>query len=954
MVFIKKMVVKGFKSFAPETTISFENAMNVIVGPNGSGKSNVTDAICFVLGRLSAKSMRAAKSANLIFAGTPIHKASPEAYVKLTFDNSDKGFQQDAKEIELERVLRHNGQSIYKINSEIKTRNEIIELLAVAGIDPNGYNIVLQGEIQAFVKMRPEERRQVIEEVAGISVYETRKEKSIHELEKTEERLREVGAILRERTAYLRNLEQERQQAIKFKHLEDQVRRCKATILFKQLEEKKKEISKIDDELEKKSKSREKIRVLSGSLQEKILQSEQKINEINSHIQKSTGIEQENLHSELTILRESLAALTVHRENAQAKLEEVRARKSRAEQNIQALEKEIQELQKKSPLQAKKQHELEQKKSLFDELEKDKRKFYSIKQEIQSLKQRAEDKKIHLQRNKNESDFLLQEITKLGSSLLYNSISQAQEVFKKSKQQLSQSLSKIEEIESTKLSLEKNISISESQISELNSIKLQVSKIDVCPLCRSKITPEHLGHVYSDCDSKISKFSQSLESSRSELAKLSEEFVLAKKSIQELEQRISSTEIEIVNLNNIELRTQGLKRLDSEIKNLEKEIQELTRQREKFEEMHSKFKYSEEKYEQTLLEIEQISSRNEQNLDLDLEMKSRDLAQTKLNIKQADRDNEDLEFEIREKEREIDEKSASLEKKESQERELKDRFNKLFDQRSEMQKEIQQFNLDLANKQHELQSQETEINNSRIDKARVDAERETLETDFSIYSGIELLQGSLEALREKLQKSEESIRVIGSVNMKALEVYDEIKKEYDSIAQKSSQLENEKLEIMKIIEEIDLKKRKTFMKTLSAINELFTRNFMQLSTKGQAFLDLENKEDPFAAGLDIIIKVGKGKYFDVTSLSGGEQTLIALSLIFAIQEHKPYCFYIFDEIDAALDKRNSERLASLIKKHIKSGQYVIVTHNDALMTEASVLYGVTMQDGISKILSLQI
>jgi len=98
MPFIKKMVMRGFKSFASETNVSLENAMNIIVGPNGSGKSNITDAICFVLGRLSAKSMRAAKSANLIFAGTNLHKAAPEAVVKLFFDNSDKGFPIEKRE----------------------------------------------------------------------------------------------------------------------------------------------------------------------------------------------------------------------------------------------------------------------------------------------------------------------------------------------------------------------------------------------------------------------------------------------------------------------------------------------------------------------------------------------------------------------------------------------------------------------------------------------------------------------------------------------------------------------------------------------------------------------------------------------------------------------------------------------------------------------------------------
>jgi chromosome segregation protein len=144
------------------------------------------------------------------------------------------------------------------------------------------------------------------------------------------------------------------------------------------------------------------------------------------------------------------------------------------------------------------------------------------------------------------------------------------------------------------------------------------------------------------------------------------------------------------------------------------------------------------------------------------------------------------------------------------------------------------------------------------------------------------------------------------------------------------------------------------MKTLEAINILFTRNFTQLSKKGEVFLDLENKEDPFAAGLNILVRVGKGKYFDITSLSGGEKTLVALSLIFAIQEHKPYCFYIFDEIDAALDKHNSELLAALIKRYMLSGQYIVITHNDALITAATTLYGVSMQEGLSKVISLKI
>jgi chromosome segregation protein len=205
-----------------------------------------------------------------------------------------------------------------------------------------------------------------------------------------------------------------------------------------------------------------------------------------------------------------------------------------------------------------------------------------------------------------------------------------------------------------------------------------------------------------------------------------------------------------------------------------------------------------------------------------------------------------------------------------------------------------------------------------------------------------------------LKRTQEALIRIGSINMGALEVYESVKKEYDAVYQKVETLEKEKQDIIKIIEEIDKKKKRTFMRTFKAINELFTTNFSKLSNKGSAYLEVENKESIFEGGVNIVVKMTKGKYFDVTSLSGGEQTLVALSLLFAIQEHKPYHFYIFDEIDAALDKRNSERLAALLDQYMKAGQYIVVTHNDALISNSNNLYGVSMHEGVSKVLSLKV
>ena len=191
-----------------------------IIGPNGSGKSNISDALCFVLGRLSIKSMRASRAANLINNGGKGGSPSDEAFVELVMENTNGTFPINNPEVSISRTVRKNGNSIYKINGATKTRQEVLELMSQAGIDPNGFNIILQGEIQNFVRMQPEERRKIVEEVSGISIYELRKEKSLKELSKTEDKLKEVSAILRERTIYLNNLEKERQQALKYKKLE--------------------------------------------------------------------------------------------------------------------------------------------------------------------------------------------------------------------------------------------------------------------------------------------------------------------------------------------------------------------------------------------------------------------------------------------------------------------------------------------------------------------------------------------------------------------------------------------------------------------------------------------------------------------------------------------------------------------------------------------------------------
>ncbi len=915
--------------------------------------SNVSDALCFVLGRLSIKSMRAAKAGNLIFLGTKELAAAKEASVEIVFDNSDKIFSIDKNEITIKRIVRKNGQSIYRIEGETKTRQEVLSLLAQAGIDPNGFNIILQGEIQNFVRMHNEERRKIIEEVSGISIYESRKEKSLRELEKTEERLKEILAILRERTSYLNNLERERQQALKYQKLQKDVERYKASIIYHDLMQKKKEKEKIDAEIEKKNSEISKVKKSMAELEATIRDYELKIDSINSTIQKSTGLEQEKLNHEIANLRAELEGLKVKLENSEKKFLENENQKIELSNNIRENELVIRELQKNSvPSGSKKQKDIESKKKELEKLEEERKKFYMIKSELKSIKERIQDKNTLFHNYKTESEFLIKEIDTFSSELFdKNTGTKRMSELKVDLQGKKQDLVLIERKE---IELEKNIHTHEYEINRQNKLIENIAKMDICPLCKSKITEEHIKGIHKEISPRITSFQNEINNLIKELREIQEK---RKKILQGIEfesAELSKRESDLIKISNIESKKNQIKVLNEKIHMTESEISELDKRRKYLEQSSDKNSNIEQKYETARVEVQEISLRSEENVTSEISFKQREFERSKISLKQLARDEEDLKEEIAIVKNHMKQKEELLAKKKLQDEELGKKFKKMISDRDSLQTLIRQGDSNLSLKQNLVYNLEQNSNERKIEKARISAEIENFDSEMVQFKGVEVIKATKESLLHKLHRIQDSLSGIGTVNLRSLEVYDEIKKEYDSISQKVEVISKEKEGIIKIVHEIDIKKKKTFLKTLEELNEIFSRNFSQLSTKGQVFLELENKKEPFEGGVAIIVKTGHGKYFDVTSLSGGEQTLVALSLIFAIQELNPYCFYILDEIDAALDKRNSERLANLLTKYMQRGQYIIITHNDEIISNATNLYGVSMHDGISKIISLKI
>ena len=667
-----------------------------------------------------------------------------------------------------------------------------------------------------------------------------------------------------------------------------------------------------------------------------------------------SGYEQEELHSSISNLKAELAGLTVRKETYENNLDSSRKRREELKKSLPQYEREIEILKKKSPAISKKQDELQLKRKEFEKIEGQKREFYSLKSQSSSLRDIILDKKKLLQKIKQNSSSILSEIETISFSISENSSIKNNKRTAELRKEIQSARNELSGVQGEEIEKRKSIAMLQGEIGHIEDIKRNIPKLDTCPLCMSALTDKHIQHAIEDSDKKISALNARKNNFERELEDIGNKKKIISDAIALIEAEINKRNLDSVKLEGVEEKKKSLKRTVEEEKNLTDEIKEMEEKRQRILREISEQEVIETTYDRKRLEIEEISARTEENIDIEISSKERELERITIIIKQGLREEKESLEEIQSFEQDIEEKSRELEEKDKAEKEMREKFQQLFVERNSHQEKIRQTESSFFEKQNEIRNREDRMNNFKIDVARIDAERESWSIEFKQFSGVVILNGSFNFLKDKLQKSEQSLEKIGTVNMRALDVYEKVKKEYDLVYEKVETLEKEKSSILEMINEIELKKKKTFMKTFNALNEIFSKNYIQLSTKGRAYLEIENKEDMFNSGINVIIRLAKGKYFDATSLSGGEQTLVALALIFAIQEYKPYSFYVFDEIDAALDKQNSERLGLLLKKHMQSGQYIIITHNDAIISESERLYGVSMHDGVSKVISLKL
>ncbi len=227
--------------------------------------------------------------------------------------------------------------------------------------------------------------------------------------------------------------------------------------------------------------------------------------------------------------------------------------------------------------------------------------------------------------------------------------------------------------------------------------------------------------------------------------------------------------------------------------------------------------------------------------------------------------------------------------------------------------------------------------------------------DEKLVRSIKEIPLEVEKLREDIERMEEEIRSLEPVNMKAIEDFEVVERRYLELSSKREQVLAEKESIEEFIEEIEGgQKRQVFLQTLNAIAKNFSELFAKLSPGGEAKLILENPEDPFSGGLEIEAKPAGKDVKRIEAMSGGEKAIIALAFVFAIQRYKPAPFYLLDEIDAHLDDANVKRVADLIKEASQNSQFIVITHRDVMMAQADRIIGVSMRNGVSKVVSLSL
>jgi len=488
MPYIKKIELKGFKSFGPKTaTVTLDKGFTAITGPNGSGKTNIADAVLFGLGELSARRMRAANLSKLLYHGYPelqVKKAKTAKAV-IQFDNSDNRLPVDTSTVTVSREINRTGQSIYRLNGRRISRSHILNILSMAGISPTGHNVVLQGAITRLAEISSHERRKMISDLVGIAQYDAEKAEAEDKLRAAEISIRTAMGRIDEVQKRVDDLERERNELLHYMFLQKEINRFEAMKIFGEILEVQRKTADVTSKLEAVRSKVEKSRQLREQLRSQRHEVETEWRKLGSEMIEERGTRLLEVQYKIGEVRSKITELTTKIGAGTASLDGLRKVKENDLQKLEAIKNEIKdnrkEIRRSKRERERLQTEIAQKQSQYD----------TVADEASQLRSNLGENSKKIRKVEEKLDKLTQELVDLRTDYIrsrtalkvltrrLNDLKTRKENFESNLSALKKSYADLKAVHREQLSRSKNLEKTlERRLAQQESVKLEIAQAE--------------------------------------------------------------------------------------------------------------------------------------------------------------------------------------------------------------------------------------------------------------------------------------------------------------------------------------------------------------------------------------------------------------------------------------------------------------------------------------------
>lgn len=964
-MFLKRIELQGFKSFADKTVIQFDQDITGIVGPNGCGKSNVNDAIRWVLGEQSVKSLRSGTNmSDIIFSGSEYRKPVNMARVTLVFDNSTRVFDSDFDEIEITRqILRANNEASYFINKTPCRLKDINDLVMDTGLGKDSLSIITQGNISSFADAKPEDRRSLFEEAAGVAKYKKRKKVSLSKLEQTKENLDRLQDILDELERQIGPLEKQAKKAEKYISLREKLSKIEISVLVEDIDQYNGKIDQINKELFD-------IQAMHTSENAELLKQETRLESIRK--------EMYALDKQINELQGKYTkAMEENYQLERRKIEQDEKRKYMLKvADKKARQKEIQAMLEEARFEYQDRHQ----------------RLMQTQQDLNNRRNIVNDLKTKISKARYESDQANNILTQLQNrrQVLENMMKQpfAHQQGVRSVMQAKNSLSGVYGVVSELLiahadkALAVNAALGGSiyQIITKNEADARnaISFLKRNRSGRATFLPLSVCHPR-----KMNEQVITIASTSPGFLGFASECVDCKEIFDPVKERLLGNVIVVDTLQNANETAKRLRyaykivTLDGDIVHtggsmtggVTKNQSTPVTMRQELDTINSKIEGQKIKADSCLNETDiltqKLQKENDAIVTLQIELAKLEniYATKKAKYDSILAEYQELGVDIEENaELAQDDLVVQMSKMHAVLDSLSLEIQSLRQSRFDKGNDAEQLENQIRLVRREMNSKQSQIHNYEMEIVKVKTQLENalnrLSTDYEMtyeYALTKKEDVEIESAKEEVIQLRQAISRLGNVNLDAPNEYKGVKERFDFMTSQKEDLEKASQQILAAIDEMDQTMISQFTDMFNKINAELDGVFKAMFGGGRASLSMVDPDDVLNTGIDIDVQPPGKMVKNIQTFSGGEKALIAISVLFAILKARTMPLCIFDEVEAALDQANVERFARYLSHYRGQSQFIAVTHRPGTMEQCDTLYGVTMQkDGVSKVLKVQL